>query len=349
MNIINDTLINWYEQYRRDLPWRHNPSPYEVWLSEVILQQTRVSQGMDYYLRFIERWPTVEALAQATEEDVLKMWQGLGYYSRARNLHHCAQQVVEQYGGKFPADYEQLKKLKGIGDYTAAAIASIAFNLPHAVVDGNVYRVIARLYDIDTPININEGQNLFARLADELLDRNHPGLHNQAMMEFGALQCTPKNPDCLHCPLQPHCLAFERQTVGQRPVKLQKTKVKTRYFNYLVMRVGESIYLHKRSDNDIWKNLYDFPCIESEMPMTVEAVVETQSFRQLVDGTDFTITKTSPMFTHKLTHRTIIAQFIEIKLEQKLLQIETKEVFLAAERELENYPIPRLIDLYLNT
>ena len=349
MNIINDTLINWYEQYRRDLPWRHNPSPYEVWLSEVILQQTRVSQGMDYYLRFIERWPTVEALAQATEEDVLKMWQGLGYYSRARNLHHCAQQVVEQYGGKFPADYEQLKKLKGIGDYTAAAIASIAFNLPHAVVDGNVYRVIARLYDIDTPININEGQNLFARLADELLDRNHPSLHNQAMMEFGALQCTPKNPDCLHCPLQPHCLAFERQTIAQRPVKLQKTKVKTRYFNYLVMRLGESIYLHKRSDNDIWKNLYDFPCIESEMPMTVEAVVETQSFRQLVDGTDFTITKTSPMFTHKLTHRTIIAQFIEIKLEQKLLQIETKEVFLAAERELENYPIPRLIDLYLNT
>ena len=349
MNIINDTLINWYEQCRRDLPWRHNPSPYEVWLSEVILQQTRVSQGMDYYLRFIERWPTVEALAQATEEDVLKMWQGLGYYSRARNLHHCARQVVEQYGGKFPADYEQLKKLKGIGDYTAAAIASIAFNLPHAVVDGNVYRVIARLYDIDTPININEGQTLFASLADELLDRNRPSLHNQAMMEFGALQCTPKNPACLHCPLQPHCLAFERQTVGQRPVKLQKTKVKTRYFNYLVMRVGESIYLHKRSDNDIWKNLYDFPCIESETPLTVEAVINSEGFRQLVDGTDFTITKTSPMFTHKLTHRTIIAQFIEIKLEQKLLQIETKEVFLAAERELENYPIPRLIDLYLNT
>ena len=349
MNIINDTLINWYEQYRRDLPWRHNPSPYEVWLSEVILQQTRVSQGMDYYLRFIERWPTVEALAQATEEDVLKMWQGLGYYSRARNLHHCAQQVVEQYGGKFPADYEQLRKLKGIGDYTAAAIASIAFDLPHAVVDGNVYRVIARLYDIDTPININEGQNLFARLADELLDRNHPGLHNQAMMEFGALQCTPKNPDCLHCPLQPHCLAFERQTIAQRPVKLQKTKVKTRYFNYLVMRLGESIYLHKRSDNDIWKNLYDFPCIESEMPMPVEAVIKSEGFLQLVDGTSFTITKTSPVFTHKLTHRTIVAQFIEIKLEQKLLQIETKEVFLAAERELENYPIPRLIDLYLNT
>ena len=348
MSIINDTLINWYEQCRRDLPWRHNPSPYQVWLSEVILQQTRVSQGMDYYLRFIERWPTVEALAQATEEDVLKMWQGLGYYSRARNLHHCAQQVVEQYGGKFPADYEQLKKLKGIGDYTAAAIASIAFNLPHAVVDGNVYRVIARLYDIDTPININEGQTVFAKIADDLLNRKQPGLHNQAMMEFGALQCTPKNPNCLLCPLQAQCLAFANQTVMQRPVKLQKLKVTTRYFNYLVFRIEGNVYLHKRSGNDIWKNLYDFPCIESENPMTVEEVIASEKFHQLIENKSFTIIKTSPTFTHKLTHRTIIAQFIEIKLEEKLLRIETNDLFLARETDLGNFPIPRLIDLYLN-
>ena len=168
MDIIHDTLINWYAENHRDLPWRHDPAPYEVWLSEVILQQTRVNQGMDYYLRFIERWPTVTDLAKASEEEVLKMWQGLGYYSRARNLHHCAQQVVKEYDGRFPANFEQLKQLKGVGDYTAAAIASIAFNLPHAVIDGNVYRVLARLYDIDTPININEGQKLFAQLADEL-------------------------------------------------------------------------------------------------------------------------------------------------------------------------------------
>ena len=221
---IQDTLINWFAENRRDLPWRHDPTPYEVWLSEVILQQTRVNQGMDYYLRFIKKWPSVTSLAQATEEEVLKMWQGLGYYSRARNLHHCAQQVMEQHGGQFPADYEQLKKLQGIGEYTAAAIASIAFDLPHAVVDGNVYRVLARLFDIDIPINNKEGQKQFAQLADELLNRKQPGLHNQAMMEFGALQCTPKNPNCLHCPLQAQCLAFAHQTVLQRPVKLQTKK-----------------------------------------------------------------------------------------------------------------------------
>ena len=348
MDFIHDTLINWFAENRRDLPWRHNPTPYQVWLSEIILQQTRVNQGWDYYLRFVEKWPTVNDLANATEEEVLKMWQGLGYYSRARNLHQCAKQIVEQYGGQFPADFEKLKQLKGIGDYTAAAIASIAFDLPHAVVDGNVYRVLSRLFDIDTPININEGQTVFAKIADDLLNRKQPGLHNQAMMEFGALQCTPKNPNCLLCPLQAQCLAFANQTVMQRPVKLQKLKVTTRYFNYLVFRIEDSVYLHKRSGNDIWKNLYDFPCIESENPMTVEEVIASEKFQQLIENKSFTIIKTSPTFTHKLTHRTIIAQFIEIKLEENLLRIETNDLFLARETDLGNFPIPRLIDLYLN-
>ena len=349
MNILHDTLINWYAENRRDLPWRHDPTPYEVWLSEVILQQTRVNQGMDYYLRFIEKWPTVVDLAKAFEEEVLKMWQGLGYYSRARNLHQCAKQVVEQYNGEFPADFEALKKLKGVGDYTAAAIASIAFNLPHTVVDGNVYRVLARLYDTDTPININEGQKRFAQLADEILNRKQPGLHNQAMMEFGALHCTPKNPNCLLCPLQAQCLAFTHQTVLQRPVKLPKVKVTTRYFNYLVIRINNSVYLHKRCGNDIWRNLYDFPCVESEQPLSVEEVIASEQFQQLIGSRSFTICKVSPVFTHKLTHRTLLAQFIEIKLEQKLLQIETKDLFLTRETDLVSFPIPRLIDLYLNT
>ncbi len=349
MNILHDTLINWYGENHRDLPWRHSPTPYQVWLSEVILQQTRVSQGYDYYLRFIDRWPTVTDLAQASEEEVLKMWQGLGYYSRARNLHQCAKQVVEQYDGQFPADFEQLKRLKGIGDYTAAAIASIAFGLPCAVVDGNVYRVLSRLFDIDTPINTNEGQQAFAQLADELLDHERPGLHNQAMMEFGALHCTPKNPNCLLCPLQAQCLAFEHQTVGLRPVKLQKVKVSTRYFNYLVIRTEDGLYLHKRSGNDIWKNLYDFPCIESDYPMSVEEVLDSDAFLQLVGNLNFVVSNTSPVFTHKLTHRTIMAQFIEIKLDGKLLLIETKDLSLTRESDLGNYPIPRLIDLYLNT
>lgn len=348
MNFIQDTLINWYEENHRDLPWRNNPSPYEVWISEVILQQTRVNQGMDYYLHFTKKWPTVNDLAQASEEEVLKMWQGLGYYSRARNLHHCAKQVVEQYKGEFPSDFEKLKQLKGIGNYTSAAIASIAYNLPHAVVDGNVYRVLARLFDINTPININEGQKLFAQLADELLNRNQPGLHNQALMEFGALHCTPKNPNCLLCPLQAQCLAFAHQTVMLRPVKLAKTKISTRYFNYLILRINDGLYLHKRSDNDIWKNLYDFPCIESQKPMTVEEVIASEAFLQLIENNPFTIIKSSPIFTHKLTHRTILAHFIEIKLEKELLQIQTNDLFLARETELGSFPIPRLIDLYLN-
>jgi A/G-specific adenine glycosylase len=349
MNNPHDTLINWYAKNRRDLPWRHDPTPYQVWLSEVILQQTRVIQGRDYYLRFIERWPTVGDLAQATEEEVLKLWQGLGYYSRARNLHQCARQVVEQHNGQFPADFEQLKRLKGIGNYTAAAIASIAFGLPHAVVDGNVYRVLARLYDIDTPINNNEGQRRFAQLADDLLDRDRPGLHNQAMMEFGALHCTPKNPDCLHCPLQPQCLAFAHHTTTQRPLKLQKTKITTRYLNYLVIKINDSVYLHKRSDNGIWRNLYDFPCIESDTPLSVDEVIATEQFNQLFKDKPFTIVKVSPVYTHKLTHRTLMAQFIEIKLDKELLHFKTKDVFLTRESDLGNYPIPRLIDLYLTT
>ena len=348
-NFPCETLLEWYDKNRRDLPWRHHPTPYQVWISEVILQQTRVSQGYDYYLRFIGRWPSVADLAQASEEEVLKMWQGLGYYSRARNLHQCAKQVVEQHDGAFPADFGKLKKLKGVGDYTAAAIASIAFNLPHAVVDGNVYRVLSRLFDIDTPININEGQALFARLADELLDRSQPSLHNQAMMEFGALQCTPKNPNCLHCPLQAQCLAFANQTVMQRPVKLAKTKVLTQHLNYLVFRINDKIYLRKRSDKGIWRNLYDFPCIESEKPMSTEEVISSEAFSKLVGKQEFTITKSSPTFTHKLTHRTLIAQFIEIKLSKELPTIETNTLFLTPEKDLGRYPIPRLIDLYLNT
>lgn len=349
MNETQEILLKWYAANKRELPWRDHPSPYEVWISEIILQQTRVAQGLEYYLRFVTRWPTFADLAKASEEEVLKMWQGLGYYSRARNLHKCAQQVVAQHHGNLPADFQQLKRLQGIGNYTAAAIASIAFGLPHAVVDGNVYRVLARLFDEATPININEGQQLFAQLADNMLNRKQPGLHNQAMMEFGALHCIPKNPDCLNCPLQAHCLAFANGTVAQRPVKIDKVKVAERHFNYLVIRTDEGhIYLHHRKDNDIWKNMYDFPLVESEKPMTVEQVVQTEDFKQIIENKNFTIGKVSPIFTHKLTHRTIRAQFIEIKLSEKLAHIQTKNILLTPEMDLGKFPVPRLIEFYLN-
>ena len=349
MTTIQDTLSEWFSDNKRELPWRSQPTPYFVWISEIILQQTRVSQGYDYFMRFTEKWPTLKDLAKASEEEVLKMWQGLGYYSRARNLHRCAQQMVEQHGGEFPADYEALRKLQGIGDYTAAAIASIAFNLPHAVVDGNVYRVLSRLFDIDTPININEGKNLFAKLADELLDREHPGLHNQAMMEFGALQCVPKNPDCMKCPLQAHCLAFAKGTVTNRPMKLNKLKVCTRHFNYLVFRIQNTkkLYIHKRTAKDIWINLYDFPLIETAEAVNIEQLLQNDVFLQYVGKNNFTVGRISKQFTHKLTHQTIVAQFIEIFLEEKLPLCETNDILLTTETDLEQYPVPRLIDLYI--
>ena len=349
MTEIQATLAHWYEAHKRELPWRSNPTPYYVWLSEIILQQTRVNQGFDYFVRFIERWPTLADLAQASEEEVLKMWQGLGYYSRARNLHKCARQVVELYGGEFPADFEKLKKLQGIGNYTAAAIASIAFNLPYAVVDGNVYRVLSRLYDIDTPINTDQGAKLFTDLATSLLDSKKPGRHNQAMMEFGALQCVPKNPDCLQCPLQSHCLSFANGTVDERPQKEKKLKVKTRYFHYLVIRNHDnSVYLHKRSAKDIWQNLYDFPCVESERPLTLDEITASDYFKSLNLNEKYLISHISPQYVHKLTHQTIFAIFVEIKISFFLAKIQKNDILLALENELGTYPVPKLIDNYLH-
>ncbi len=350
MKSLQKRLLLWYETHQRDLPWRSDPTPYHVWLSEIILQQTRVSQGLGYYVRFLEKWPSVLDLANASEEEVLKMWQGLGYYSRARNLYRCALQVATQYGGSFPADYTLLRKLQGIGDYTAAAIASIAFNLPYAVVDGNVYRVLSRLFDIDTPINKTEGVRLFADLAMKFLDREHPGRHNQALMDFGAIQCTPQKPDCLHCPLQANCLAFAQGTVNERPNKEKKAKIRTRYFNYLVFTTNDDgIYLHKRSGNDIWKHLYDFPLIETEEPISTEALLDTDYFKSLTSENEIIICQKSPQYKHKLTHQTIIATYYLIKISYFLSSIQTKDILLVPQKEIRNFPIPILIDNYLST
>ena len=349
MNELQEILARWFKSNMRELPWRDNPSPYYVWLSEVILQQTRVNQGLAYFIRFVKRWPTLSDLAKADEEEVLKQWQGLGYYSRARNLHRCARQVMERYDGSFPKELEKLKKLQGIGDYTAAAIASIAFGQPCAVVDGNVYRVLARLYDVETPINSNEGSKTFAELADALLDRQHPGRHNQALMEFGALHCIPKNPDCLHCPLQAFCLAFEHHTVAERPVKENKLKIRTRHFHYLVIHDAQQLYLRRRDSGDIWQGLYDFPCIESERPLSVEEVINSPEFKEILPLKTFQIIRVSKPYTHKLTHQTLIAIFIEIKISDFLPLSQKNNILLVPENELGNYPIPKLIDNYLST
>ena len=350
MEALRQAIARWYEDHKRSLPWRDDSSPYHVWLSEVILQQTRVNQGLDYYLRFTERWPTLANLAAASEEEVLKMWQGLGYYSRARNLHRCAKEVMERHGGSFPADHKLLLQLPGIGGYTAAAIASIAFGLPHAVVDGNVYRVLARLYDIETPINNKEGVTLFADLADRLLDQSHPGRHNQALMEFGALQCIPQHPDCHSCPIAEHCLALARRHVEQRPVKEKRITVKTRYLHYLrFLTPDHKVYLHKREENDIWKNLYDFPCIEGDHPMPFDEFFTHPLFLEMIGNQNLEILKISPPYKHKLTHQTLIATFFTIKINNFLFPIQTKKLLLVPENELGSFPVPKLIENYLKT
>ena len=249
MENFSRKLIDWYRENGRDLPWRRTKNPYLIWISEIILQQTRVVQGYDYYQRFVARFPDVFALAAADEDEVMKYWQGLGYYSRARNLHAAARRMAE--AGGFPVTYTGVRALKGVGEYTAAAICSFAYGMPYAVVDGNVYRVLSRWLGIDTPIDSAEGKKLFVRVADELLDRERPGLYNQAIMDFGALQCTPVAPDCLFCPLNDSCVARLKGIAGSLPVKQHKTKVTNRYFNYIYVRMGAYTFIHKRSGNDI--------------------------------------------------------------------------------------------------
>ena len=266
MNSVADILLDWYAREGRDLTWRRTRDPYRIWLSEVILQQTRVAQGTEYYLRFTERFPDVASLAAAPEDEVLKLWQGLGYYSRARNLHAAARQVVERFGGRFPVALEEVRSLRGVGDYTAAAICSAAYDAPCAVVDGNVYRVLARLFDLDAPIDSTAGKRTFAELAQMQLDKRCPGRYNQAVMDFGALQCTPAQPGCADCPLASRCLALAAGTVAERPVKQTKTKVRDRWFNYLHVSSGDRTLLRRREGRDIWQGLYEFPLMKPKGP-----------------------------------------------------------------------------------
>ena len=300
-------LVTWYSTAQRILPWRGTADPYKVWLSEIILQQTRVVQGLPYYERFITHFPTVIALAQAPEEQVMKLWQGLGYYSRAKNLHQTAQYIATELGGEFPKTYKELIKLKGIGDYTASAIASFCYNEPCAVVDGNVYRVLSRLFGISTPINSTEGAKAFRSLAYQLLDTKEPGTYNQALMEFGALVCTPQAAGCSDCIFQSHCWAYQHQEVGALPVKLKKISVKKRYFNYLVwISADKKTLLQKREGKDIWHGLYEFPLIESESPLSG---VELSAFLA-AEGSHWepVLYNQSPVI-HKLTHQHIYTSF----------------------------------------
>ncbi len=313
MNFSN-TLIYWYLQIKRDLPWRKTRDPYLVWLSEIILQQTRVSQGMSYYLTFSSVFPTVEDLANAEESKVLKMWQGLGYYSRARNLHFTAKYVSNELSGVFPTSYKELIKLKGIGDYTASAISSICFNEPAAVVDGNVYRVLARFFKIETPINSTKGIKEFKNLAQSLLDIKEPGVYNQAIMDFGALQCKPKSPNCYECPMSSNCIAFENKLVKQLPVKEKKLKIKKKYFNFFVFITKENkTIFEERKGKGIWQGLYQFPLIETINEVHVEDLDTIPDFQALVPKNAVIQLFNENSIIHKLSHQHLFTKFWIIK------------------------------------
>jgi A/G-specific adenine glycosylase len=315
-----NSLIQWYLQNKRDLPWRHNTNPYTIWLSEIMLQQTRVAQGLPYFLRFTEAFPTVFDLAKADEEEVLKLWQGLGYYSRARNLHKTAKQIAFELDGEFPKTYKELLLLKGIGEYTAAAIASFSYNEDVPVVDGNVFRVLSRYFDVETDIASSGAKKEFAELAAALMPIGQANIFNQAIMEFGALQCVPKNPDCAVCVFNDSCLALQKRKVAQLPVKSKKAKVTNRYFNYLVFsdEYGNTI-VNKRTQKGIWHNLYEFPLLETisaEGEDAILAIVQNQDF---VENEIGHIQLYNPIpIRHKLSHQHLHIRFWNVKVKGKL-------------------------------
>ena len=332
------TLLAWYGANKRDLPWRNTSNPYLIWLSEIILQQTRIQQGWAYWEHFVERFPTVHQLAEATEDEVLRLWQGLGYYSRARNLHTAAKQIVAM--GHFPYTMEEIKSLKGVGDYTAAAIGSMAFHLPVAVVDGNVYRVLARYYAIDTPINSTEGKKLFQELAQSLLPTNQAADFNQAMMDFGAIQCMPSSPKCTTCPLMEGCEAFRTARVATFPVKLKTLKVKTRHLHYYYILHQGEVAIRRRGEGDIWQGLWE--------PYLEEADNEGWLLSQLKKQT---ITNTMKLLRtnvkHVLTHRILLANFMLVEVDKK--PILPKEYIWIQEDNIHNYAVPRLVEILLES
>lgn len=331
-------LIEWYHEHKRDLPWRNTNDPYLIWISEIILQQTRVAQGYAYYQRFIERFPNLESLAAAEENEVLKYWQGLGYYSRARNLHQAAISV----NGVFPVRYEDILKLKGVGIYTAAAICSFAYNQPHAVVDGNVYRVLSRFFGVNEPIDSGKGKKIFASLAHDLLDKVQPALYNQAIMDFGALQCTPLSPDCTVCPFKNRCFAFNHNIVSSLPIKQNKTKTSERFFYYLLIRDNGTIYLNKRTENDIWKNLYELPLIESNTALAVDDFIRKQEFASIFKENSVVNVRLLNKTKHVLSHRIIYADFYELEAQDIKMDFLSKYTRLNM-ADLELYPVSRLM------
>ncbi|CAH8284502.1 A/G-specific DNA-adenine glycosylase [Mariniflexile fucanivorans] len=342
--IFSKTLNNWYSNNKRELPWRQTKDPYYIWLSEIILQQTQVAQGLPYYTKFTDEFPSVFHLANAEESQVLKLWQGLGYYSRARNLHATAKYIANELNGVFPNTYKDLLKLKGIGDYTASAIASICFNRVEAVVDGNVYRVLSRYFGIDTPINSSKGMKEFKQLAQTLIDKNNPADYNQAIMEFGATQCKPQSPNCSICPFNSGCIAFSENRMGELPVKIKSAKAKKKHFNFLVFIDNEeNTILEKREGKGIWQNLYQFPLIETTKNLEFNDFETIVKKHPLLHETSFEWSLyNEDAIVHKLSHQHLYTKFWIVKVNAILPESIPKE-------EIHTYAVPILIGNFIES
>lgn len=341
--VFSENILHWYAKNKRSLPWRSTRDPYRIWLSEIMLQQTRVAQGLPYYNKFVDEFPTVRDLANAKEERVLKLWQGLGYYSRARNLHATAKMVVTEYEGEFPNTYVELLKLKGVGDYTASAIASICFDIPEPVVDGNVYRVLSRYYGVDLPINSTKGISHFKLLAREVMKSGDIRDYNQGIMEFGAMQCVPKSPDCTSCPLNESCLALAKNIVKELPVKIKKTKIKNRYFNYLVvLSPKKNTLLEQRTGKDIWQNLWEFPLLERSTSADIKEIeANYEEIIKLESAPEIRLYN-SVEIVHKLSHQNLYTKFWIFNLQEEPI----KGIHFD---KLEDFPVPVLIADFINT
>lgn len=341
---FSKTITLWYSNNKRDLPWRQTKDPYYIWLSEIILQQTQVKQGLPYYKAFVNEFPTVFNLAEADESKVLKLWQGLGYYSRARNLHATSKYIVNDLNGEFPANYKELLKLKGVGDYTASAIASICFNESAAVVDGNVYRVLSRYFEIDIPINSSKGAKEFKQLAQKLIDKKKPAEFNQAIMEFGAVQCKPKNPNCGICPFSNSCLALSKNRVNELPVKIKAAKAKKKYFNFLVFisKDGKTV-LEKREGKGIWQNLFQFPLVETNKNIDAKDFESLISGYNLLKDISFELTPyNKDAIIHKLTHQHLHTKFWIVNVNG--LPVEGVPI-----SEIQNYAVPILVGNFIES
>ena len=330
-------LMDWYRANQRDLPWRHSKDPYHVWVSEIILQQTRVGQGADYYHRFVRRFPSLDALAEATEDEVLKYWQGLGYYARARNLHAAAKSMQ----GVFPATYEGVRALKGVGDYTAAAICSIAYGLPYAAVDGNAYRLFSRYFGIEEPVDSLRGKKMVAALAQEMLDEKQPGAYNQAVMDFGSLQCVPSSPDCNACVLRDSCWACANGMAGKLPVKTKKTAIRERYLSYTYVTKGGWTYIRKRESDDIWKGLYELPLVETEAPLDLAGLLRQPMFASIGGNIPLSASFAGSM-RHVLSHQVLHIRFYRVVVPENADAEGAFRLFACVPREeVKEYAFPK--------